>query len=73
MNVPNTSPNGDTAICQIWHGFIEEQRNSGPDTNPCKKNYNFDLEVKGQGHIKDLNVCDILPHGDITICQIQYT
>ena len=27
MNVPDTLFNGDTAICQIWYAFIEEQKN----------------------------------------------
>ena len=34
------------------------------------KAYKFDLEVKVQGRIWIMNVCDTLSHGDTPMCQI---
>ena len=42
-----------------------------PDSNPCWK-YNFDIEVKNQGHTEFMNVHDTLYHGDTLTCQTKY-
>ena len=34
-----------------------------PDSNSLWK-YNFDIEVKGQGHTEFMTVCDTSNHGD---------
>ena len=35
-------------------------------------NYNFDVEVKGQGHTEFINVRDTSYHGDTVMCQTKY-
>ena len=42
-----------------------------PDSNSLLK-YNFDIEVKGQGHAKFMNVCDTSYHGDTLTCITKY-
>ena len=39
-----------------------------PDSNPWKK-FNFDIEIKGQGHTEFMNVRDTQYHGDTLMCQ----
>ena len=42
-----------------------------PDSNPWWK-YNFDIEVKGQGHAEFMNVRNTSYHGDTLKCQTKY-
>ena len=41
------------------------------DSNPWWK-YNFDIEVKGQGHKEFINVRDTSYYGDTLTCQTEY-
>ena len=41
-------------------------------SNPWWK-YNFDIEVKGQGHTEFMNVCDTSYHSDTLMCQQRMT
>ena len=41
------------------------------DSNPWWK-YNFDIEVKGQGHAEFMNVRNTSYHGDTLKCQTKY-
>ena len=40
-----------------------------PDSNPWRI-YNFDIEIKGQGHTEFMNVHDRPYYGDTPMCQI---
>ena len=42
-----------------------------PESDPWWK-YNFDIEVKGQGHTEFMNVHDTWYHGDILTFQTNY-
>ena len=42
-----------------------------PDSNSLWQ-YNFDIEVKVQGHTEFMNVCDTSYHGDTLTCIKKY-
>ena len=42
------------------------------NTKSCQKPYKFDLKVKGQHHIRIMNVLDTSSHCDRPMCQIWY-
>ena len=44
-----------------------------PGHESIEKIYDFDLEVKGQGHTEVMMVPDTSSHGDTPMCQIWYT
>ena len=62
INVCDILSSGFLAMCQIWEAYVEEHRSYGPGINPCEKKHNFDLDVKGQGHIKIMNVLNTSSH-----------
>ena len=35
-----------------------------------RNKYNFDIEVKGQGHAEVMNVCDTSSYDDVLMCKI---
>ena len=70
MNARDTSPHGDTTLCQIWLANFKPIRSYEPNTKTCQKLYKFDPEVKGQRLIVIINVRDTSSHGDIPMCQI---
>ena len=51
---------------------IPKDKKGGPWTKSCHKPYKFDLEVKGQGHIRIMNVIDTSSLDDRSMCQIWY-
>ena len=53
----------DTPMCQLWHVYRKDQRIYGLGTNQCYKTYNFDLEVKVQGNIQVMKVCNASSYG----------
>ena len=55
---------------KIWYAYVKEQ-DILPDSNSWGK-YNFDIEVKGQGHTEFMNVCHTSYHGDTLTCQTKY-
>ena len=50
---------------------ISKSKNIFSDSNPWLK-YNFDIEVKGQGHTKFMNVHNTSYHGDTLTCLTKY-
>ena len=54
--VHDTYSYGDISMCQLQDGYGKDQRNNGPDTNSCYKTYNFDPEIKIQGHTEIMNI-----------------
>ena len=47
-----------------------ELKSYGQDTKKCQKLYKFDLEVKVQGRMWIMNVCNTSSHCDSPMCQI---
>ena len=50
---------------------MSESKNIFPDSNPWWK-YNFDIEIKVQGHTEFMNVRDTSYHGDTLTSQTKY-
>ena len=50
----------------------KDKKSCGLNMKPCHKPYKFDLDVKGQGHIRIMNVLDTSSQGDRPMCQIWY-
>ena len=70
--VCDTSYHGDTLTCITKYVDVKGQKRRGLNTKSCHKPFKFDLEVKGQGHIRIMNVLDTFSHGDRPMCQIWY-
>ena len=51
----------NAAICTTT--YLERQKCYGPGKKILFKKQLFDLEVKGQGHMKVITVCDTQPYG----------
>ena len=62
---------GDASICQNLVCLMLKSKDILPDSNSWWK-YNFDIEVKGQGHTEFINVRDTLYHGDTLTCQTKF-
>ena len=56
---------------KIWYVYVKEQRHFARLKFKVKI-YNFDIEVKVQGHTDFMNVCDTSYHGDTLMCQTKY-
>jgi hypothetical protein len=63
ITVCDTPPYGHTSTCQLSFTYLERQKCYGPDKNILFKKQLFDLEVKGQGPMKVITVCDTHPYG----------
>ena len=50
----------------------KRKKSCGLNTKSCHKSYKFDLEVKGQLHIKIMNVFETSSNGDIPMCHMWY-
>ena len=72
MTVCDTSYHGDTPTCITKYDYAKGQKRWGLNTKSCHKPYKFDLEVKGQGHIRIMNVLDTSSLGYRPMCQIWY-
>jgi hypothetical protein len=59
----DTPPYGHTSIYQLSFTYLERQKCYGPDKNILFKKQLFDLDVKGQGPMKVITVCDTHPYG----------
>ena len=57
---------GDTPICQNLVCLYQRAKTSCQTQMP---QYNFDIEVKGQGHTEFMNVRNTSYHGDTLMCQ----
>ena len=68
MKVHNMLSHSHIPICQIWCAYVKEQRRSCPDTY---SRWKYNIENKGQGHTKVMNVCDTSSYGD-TLMWIRY-
>ena len=55
---------------KIWCAYVKEQRHLARFHSLRK--YNFDIEVKGQGHAEFMTVCDTSYHGDTPTCITKY-
>ena len=58
----------NVAICTTT--YLERQKCYGPDKKILFKKQLFDLDVKGQGPMKVITVCNILPYGHAPTYQI---
>ena len=63
---------GDTFKCQTKYNYVKGQKSLGLNIKSCHKPYIFDPEVKGQHHIRIMNVLDTSSRGDRPMCQIWY-
>ena len=72
MTVCDTSYHCDTPTCITKYDYAKGQKRIGLNTKSCHKPYKFDLEVKGQGHIRIMNVLDTSSLDDRPMCQIWY-
>jgi hypothetical protein len=61
----------NAAICTTT--YLERQKCYDPDKKILFKKQLFDLEVKGQGPMKVIMVCDTPPYGHATTYQISLT
>ena len=61
----------NAAICTTI--YLERQKCYGPDKKILFKKPLFDLEVKGQGPMKVITVCDTLPYGHAPTYEISLT
>jgi hypothetical protein len=68
--VRDTPPYGHAPTYQISLPYLEKQKCYGPDKKIIFKKQLFDLEVKGQGHMKVIMVCDTPPYGHTPTYQI---
>jgi hypothetical protein len=70
ITVCNTPPYGQVPTYQISFTYLERQKCYGPDKKILFKKQLFDLEVKGQGPMKVITVCDTPPCGHAPTYQI---
>ena len=63
ITVHDIPPYGHAPTYQISLTYLERQKYYGPDKKILFKKQLFDLEVKGQGHMKVITVCDTPPYG----------
>jgi hypothetical protein len=61
---------GHAPTYQISLTYLERQKCYGPDKKILLKKQLFDFEVKGQGPMKVITVCDTLPYGHAPTYQI---
>ena len=71
--VRNTPPYGHAPTHQISLTYLKRQKCYGPDKKILFKKQLFDLEVKGQGPMKVIMVCDTPPYGHAPTYQISLT
>jgi hypothetical protein len=55
---------------QISLTYLKRQKCYGPDKKILFKKQLFDLEVKGQGPMKVITICNTPPYGDASTYQI---
>ena len=53
--------------CAKFGMHISKSKDDLAQTQIRGDKYNFDIEVKGQGHTEVMNVCDTLSHGDTLV------
>ena len=70
ITVCNTPPYGHAPTYQISLTYLKRQNCYGPDKNILFKKQLFDLEVKDQGPMKVITVCDTPPYGHAPTYQI---
>ena len=70
ITVGDTTPYGHVPTYQISLTYLERQKCYIPDRKILFKNQLFDLEVKGQGPMKVIMVCDTPPYGRAPTYQI---
>ena len=70
ITVRDTLPYGHAPTYQISLTYLERQKCYGPDKKILFKKHLFDLEVKGQGSMKVITVCDTPPYGHAPTYQI---
>jgi hypothetical protein len=70
ITVRDTLPFGHAPTYQISLTYLEKQKCYSPDKKILFKKQLFDLEVKGQGTMKVIMVCDTLPYGHASTYQI---
>ena len=68
--VRDTPLYGHAPTYQISLTYLERQKCYGPDKKILFKKQLFDLEVKGQGPMKVITVCDTPPYGHAPTYQI---
>ena len=67
-----TSHHVDTLTCRTKFDYVKGQTRWVLNTKSWHKPYKFDVEVKGQGRIRIMNVLDTSSYGDRSMCQIWY-
>ena len=70
ITVRDTPPYGHAPTYQISLTYLERKKCYGPDKKILLKKQLFDLEVKGQGPMKVIMVCDTPPYGHAPTYQI---
>ena len=70
--VRDTPSDGHAPTYQILT-YLERQKCNCPDKKILFKKHLFDLEVKGQGSMKVITVCDTPPYGHAPTYQISLT
>ena len=70
ITVRDTPPYGYAPTYQISLTYLERKKCYGPDKKILFKKQLFDLEVKGQGPMKVIMVCDTPPYGHASTYQI---
>ena len=63
-------PYGHASTYQISLTYLERQKCYGPDKKILFKKQLFDLDVKGQGPMKVITVCDTPHYGHVPTYQI---
>jgi hypothetical protein len=70
ITVRDTPPYGHAPTYQISLTYLERQKCYGPDKKILFKKQLFDLEVKCQGPMKVIMVCNTPPYGHAPTYQI---
>jgi hypothetical protein len=73
ITVRDTPPYGHAPTYQISLTYLERQTFYGLDKKILFKKQLFDLEVKGQGPMKVITVCDTPPYGHAPTYKISLT
>jgi hypothetical protein len=73
ITVRDIPPYGHAPTYQISLTYLERQKCYGTDKKILFKKQLFDLEVKGQGSMKVIMVCDTPPYGHAHTYQISLT